>query len=75
MFGPDKCGMNSKIHFIVRFRNPKTGEVEEKHSKQSDSSKDFFDDKRTHLFTLCESTCGFSIVLCYVYTHERLFAY
>jgi len=52
MFGPDKCGLSSKIHFIVRFKNPVTGEVEEKHSKQSDQKMDFFDDKKTHLFTL-----------------------
>ena len=52
MFGPDKCGMSSKVHFIIRFKNPVTGEVEEKHSKQSEESKDFFDDKKTHLFTL-----------------------
>ena len=39
---------------IVRFRNPVTGEVEEKHSKQSTETMDFFSDKKTHLFTLCE---------------------
>lgn len=54
MFGPDRCGVNSKIHFIVQFKNPKTGEVEEKHSKQSAESMEFFTDKKTHLFTLCE---------------------
>ncbi len=55
MFGPDKCGMSSKIHFIVRFKNPVTGEVEEKHSKQADGKMDFFDDKKTHLFALSKS--------------------
>jgi len=52
MFGPDKCGMSSKVHLIIRFENPTTGEVEEKHSKQSTDSMDFFTDKKTHLFTL-----------------------
>lgn len=65
MFGPDKCGMSSKVHFIIRFRNPVTGEVEEKHSKQSEESKDFFDDKKTHLFTLCELWFRYT----YMYIH------
>ena len=39
---------------IVRFRNPVTGEVEEKHAKQTAESMDFFTDKKTHLFTLRE---------------------
>ena len=52
MFGPDKCGMTSKIHFIVQFENPVTGEIEEKHSKHSTDNMGFFDDKKTHLFTL-----------------------
>ena len=60
MFGPDRCGASSKIHFIVRFKNPVTGEVEEKHSKQSTDSMDFFTDKKTHLFTLRESLFIFS---------------
>lgn len=54
MFGPDRCGVNSKIHFIIQFKNPVTGEVDEKHSKQSTESMDFFTDKKTHLFTLRE---------------------
>lgn len=33
MFGPDKCGSDSKFHFIFRHVNPKTGEIEEKHCK------------------------------------------
>lgn len=53
MFGPDKCGEDSKLHFIFRHKNPKTGEFEEKHAKKptGDFSK-VFDDKKTHLFTL-----------------------
>ncbi|KAI5478490.1 calnexin [Pseudohyphozyma bogoriensis] len=31
MFGPDRCGATSKVHFIFRHKNPLTGEVEEKH--------------------------------------------
>lgn len=31
MFGPDKCGSTNKVHFIIRRKNPKTGEYEEKH--------------------------------------------
>ncbi|KAK9455391.1 Calreticulin family-domain-containing protein [Dipodascopsis uninucleata] len=31
MFGPDRCGSTNKVHFIVRRKNPKTGEYEEKH--------------------------------------------
>lgn len=27
MFGPDKCGMTSKIHFIIRLENPKNGTI------------------------------------------------
>lgn len=31
MFGPDRCGSTSKVHFIFRHVNPVTGEIEEKH--------------------------------------------
>eukprot|EP00795_Rhopilema_esculentum_P000380 gene380-10044_t len=53
MFGPDKCGEDSKLHFIFQHKNPKTGKYEEKHAKKptGDFSK-IFDDKKTHLFTL-----------------------
>eukprot|EP00940_MAST-03C_sp_MAST-3C-sp2_P003456 g3456.t1 len=33
MFGPDKCGTTSKIHFILRHKNPVTGEYGEHHLK------------------------------------------
>ena len=36
MFGPDKCGSDSKLHFIFRHVNPKNGSVEEKHVKKLD---------------------------------------
>lgn len=59
MFGPDKCGMSSKIHFIVRLKNPVTGEIEEKHSKQAEGGNmEFFNDKKTHLFTLLIHSTG-----------------
>ncbi|KAA3672719.1 calnexin [Paragonimus westermani] len=41
------------FHFIVRYKNPKTGEIEEKHAKKVTSDIDrYFSDKRTHLYTL-----------------------
>lgn len=53
MFGPDKCGMDHKLHFIFRHKNPKTGEFEEKHAKKPSGSLDsYFTDKKTHLYTL-----------------------
>lgn len=27
MFGPDKCGVSSKVHFIIRHKNPKNGTI------------------------------------------------
>ena len=54
MFGPDRCGQDSKLHFIFRHKNPITGEFEEKHAKKTADFK-FFDDKKTHLFTLSKS--------------------
>ncbi|VIO91634.1 Uncharacterized protein BM_BM13750 [Brugia malayi] len=53
MFGPDKCGAKSSILFIVRFRNPKNGTVSEHHAKQpSKPVSTYFDDHKTHLYTL-----------------------
>lgn len=53
MFGPDKCGMDNKLHFIFRHKNPKTGEIEEKHAKKPAANIDsYFADRKTHLFTL-----------------------
>ncbi|KAJ3018384.1 hypothetical protein HKX48_002935 [Thoreauomyces humboldtii] len=49
MFGPDKCGMTNKIHFIFRHKNPVTGEFEEKHLTSPPAAKT---DKNTHLYTL-----------------------
>ncbi|VDD87841.1 unnamed protein product, partial [Enterobius vermicularis] len=53
MFGPDKCGQTAKVHFIIRFKNPKNGVITEHHASQPSSSiSSYFDDHRTHLYTL-----------------------
>lgn len=49
MFGPDKCGVENKVHFIVRHQNPISFAVEEKHLMPRPSMKT---DKITHLYTL-----------------------
>ena len=56
MFGPDKCGTDMKYHFIIRFKNPRTGKIEEKHAKKSELLDAYFSDGKTHLFTL--GKCG-----------------
>eukprot|EP00941_MAST-03F_sp_MAST-3F-sp1_P006225 g6225.t1 len=50
MFGPDKCGSNNKVHLILKFRNPVSGEIEEKHAKGTPEM--IVDDDQTHLYTL-----------------------
>jgi calnexin len=50
MFGPDKCGANSKVHFIIQHQNPVTMQWEEKHLNSSISVKT--DKIKTHLYTL-----------------------
>ncbi|XP_029643967.1 calnexin isoform X2 [Octopus sinensis] len=53
MFGPDKCGLDYKLHFIFRHKNPKTGEITEKHAKKPTGSiESYFTDKKTHLYQL-----------------------
>ncbi|EFJ41946.1 hypothetical protein VOLCADRAFT_77379 [Volvox carteri f. nagariensis] len=49
MFGPDRCGGTSKIHLIVRHRNPVNGTITEKHlaSPPSPETNDY-----THVYTL-----------------------
>ncbi|KAG4306266.1 hypothetical protein PORY_000254 [Pneumocystis oryctolagi] len=49
MFGPDKCGMTNKVHFIFRHKNPKTGKYEEKHLKSPPTIEET---KFTTLYTL-----------------------
>ncbi|KAF8923802.1 hypothetical protein BGZ58_002501 [Dissophora ornata] len=39
MFGPDKCGLTDKVHFIFRHKNPITGVYEEKHLNPAPLSK------------------------------------
>lgn len=57
MFGPDKCGSDSKFHFIFRHVHPKTGEIEEKHCKKIEGKgravlEEIFKDKKPHLLRL-----------------------
>lgn len=49
MFGPDKCGNNNKIHFIIQYQNPITKEWSELHYNETIPAKI---DKFTHLYTL-----------------------
>jgi len=49
MFGPDKCGSTNKIHFIVRHKNPVSGDIEEKHLKNAPAMRS---DTLTHLYAL-----------------------
>merc|ERR1719272_834374 len=53
MFGPDKCGMDAKYHFIFRHKNPNSGEFREVHAmKVADAQALLFSDKKSHLVTL-----------------------
>jgi len=57
MFGPDKCGSDSKLHFIFRHINPLNKSIEEKHCKKVEgrtraSLEDVFKDKKPHLLRL-----------------------
>lgn len=49
MFGPDRCGENNKVHFILQHQNPKTGKWEEKHLQDPPRVAD---DRLTHLYGL-----------------------
>ncbi|XP_076939755.1 calnexin homolog [Bidens hawaiensis] len=48
MFGPDKCGATNKVHFILKHKNPKTGEYVEHHLKFPPTVPS---DKLTHVYT------------------------
>uniref|UniRef100_A0A7S3NM33 Calnexin n=1 Tax=Aureoumbra lagunensis TaxID=44058 RepID=A0A7S3NM33_9STRA len=48
MFGPDKCGMTDKVHFIVRQQNKISGEWIEHHLKDGPKAKT---NKKAHLYT------------------------
>lgn len=53
MFGPDMCGVEHKYHFIIRYRNPKTGVYSEHQAKKPTEPLDsYFTDKKSHLYTL-----------------------
>jgi hypothetical protein len=53
MFGPDKCGMDAKYHFIFRYKNPKSGSFREVHARKvADAKTLLFSDKKSHLVTL-----------------------
>lgn len=53
MFGPDMCGADHKYHFIIRYRNPKTGVFSEHQAKKPTEALDtYFTDKKSHLYTL-----------------------
>jgi calnexin len=51
MFGPDKCGTQSKVHFIIKLKNPKNETVSEHHAPQPKNIPEFAD-RKSHLFTL-----------------------
>ena len=51
MFGPDKCGSDSKFHLIFRHVHPETGAIEEKHCKKVEGKgrgvlEEIFKDKK-----------------------------
>ncbi|KAI4368553.1 hypothetical protein MLD38_017099 [Melastoma candidum] len=48
MFGPDKCGATNKVHFILKHKNPKSGEYVEHHLKYPPSVPY---DKLSHVYT------------------------
>ncbi|CAA0811228.1 Calnexin homolog 1 [Striga hermonthica] len=48
MFGPDKCGATNKVHFILKHKNPKSGNFVEHHLKFPPSVPS---DKLTHVYT------------------------
>ncbi|KAK9117759.1 hypothetical protein Sjap_016706 [Stephania japonica] len=48
MFGPDKCGSTNKVHFILKHKNPKSGEYVEHHLKYPPSVPS---DKLSHVYT------------------------
>lgn len=53
MFGPDTCGGEDEYHFIINYKNPKTGIITTHHAKQSEQLfSDYFTDGRTHIYTL-----------------------
>ncbi|XP_041012628.1 calnexin homolog [Juglans microcarpa x Juglans regia] len=48
MFGPDKCGSTNKVHFILKHKNPKSGDYAEHHLKYPPSVPS---DKLSHVYS------------------------
>jgi len=53
MFGPDRCGADEKLHFILRHVNPVNDAVEEKHGNKPEGfGGKYFEVGKTHLYRL-----------------------
>merc|ERR1712168_1162242 len=53
MFGPDRCGSDEKLHFILRHVHPLTDAIEEKHAKKpQDFGSKYFEVGKTRLYRL-----------------------
>jgi len=53
MFGPDRCGADEKLHFILRHVHPVNDAIEEKHAKKPDGfGGKYFEVGKTHLYRL-----------------------
>jgi len=53
MFGPDRCGADEKLHFILRHVHPVTDAIEEKHASKPDGfGPKYFEVGQTHLYRL-----------------------
>jgi len=53
MFGPDRCGTEEKLHFILRHVHPVNDAIEEKHArKPSDFGSKHFEVGKTRLYRL-----------------------
>lgn len=53
MFGPDRCGTEEKLHFILRHVHPITDAVEEKHAKKpQEFNSKYFEVGKTRLYRL-----------------------
>ena len=53
MFGPDRCGTNKKVHFIVNHKDPKTQKITQ---IQAEDPPKPYEDQLTHLYTLVLKT-------------------
>jgi calnexin len=77
MFGPDMCGVDHKYHFIIRYRNPKTGVYSEHQAKKPTEPLDtYFTDKKSHLYTLGKTkqkTLILILIICLVLSADNSF--